>query len=101
MLIEDDLEAGLVQGRLKKTQLRLRLTEHEECADRITCRVNDRDVAIAGAPTIQNQWGDTWLLIDHPPVHRGDNQILVGLDGLETPAPWPTLHQCEVVVFCR
>ena len=101
MRIEDDLEAGLAQGRIEKTQLRLRLTEHEECIDRIICRINGRDVAIAGSPTIQNQWGNTWLLIDDPPVRRGDNQILVGLDGLETPAPWPTLHQCEVLVFCR
>ncbi len=101
LVIEDDIDAGLAQGRIKKTQLRLHLTEHEACLDRIICRVNDQDVSIAGGPTIENERGNTWLLIDDPPVQRGDNQVLLGLDGLETPDPWPTLHQCEVMVLCQ
>ena len=101
LVIEDDVEAGLAQGRLKRTQLRLRLSEHEACLDRIVCRVNDQDVSVIGAPAIENQWGNAWLLIDDPPVHQGANQVLIGLDGLVTPDPWPTLHQCEVMVLCQ
>ena len=98
--IEDDLEAGRADGRIRGTQLRLRLTDHEVCRDRIVCRLNGNEVTFAGASTVENRLGDTWLVIDEPPVRQGMNEILVGLSGLKTPEPWPVLHQCEVMVLC-
>ena len=98
LIIEDDIEAGRAEGRISGTQLRLRLSNHEECMERIFCKVNGEEVELAAASTLQNQFG-TWLVIRDPPVQRGENLVLVGLHGLQTPEPWPTLHQCEVMVL--
>ena len=98
LIIEDDIEAGLADGRILGTELRLRLTDCEACMERIFCRVNDRAVSLAGAAKLKNQLG-TWLVVKDPPIQRGANLVLLGLDGLQTPDPWPTLHQCEVMVL--
>ena len=98
LLIEDDIAAGVADGRVVGTQLRLRLTEHETCRERIFCTVNDQAVSLDGAATVENQHG-CWLVVENPPIQRGENLILVGLDGLMTPNPWPTLHQCEVLLL--
>ena len=98
LVIEDDIEAGLAEGRILGTELRLRLTDYEACMERIFCRVNGRDVPLAGAGRLENQYG-TWLVVENPPVRSGENLVLVGLEGLQTPDPWPTLHQCEVMVL--
>ena len=98
LIIEDDIEAGLADGRIVGTELRLHLTDYEACVERIFCRVNGRAVSLAGAAKLENQLG-TWLVVKNPPIQRGENLILMGLDGLQTPDPWPTLHQCEVMVL--
>ena len=99
LLIEDDIDAGLADGRIAGTQLRLRLTGHETHLDRIICRVNDRQVALDGAGSVANQWGQSWLVVEDPPIRRGENTVLLGLRGLQTPDPWPAVHQCEVMVL--
>ena len=98
LIIEDDIEAGLADGRIVGTELRLHLTDYEACLERIFCRVNGRAVSLAGAAKLENQLG-TWLVVKNPPIQRGENLVLMGLDGLQTPDPWPTLHQCEVMVL--
>jgi hypothetical protein len=98
LVIEDDIEAGLADGRILGTELHLRLTDCEACMDRIFCRVNDRDVSLADAAKLENQFG-TWFVVENPPIRSGENLVLMGLDGLQTPDPWPTLHQCEVMVL--
>ena len=98
LIVEDDIEAGRADGRISDTQLRLRLSNHEDCLDRIFCKVNDEEVELAGASTLENQFG-AWLVVHDPPIKRGKNLVLVGLHGLQTPEPWPTLNQCEVMVL--
>ncbi|MBI86244.1 MAG: hypothetical protein CMJ81_23860 [Planctomycetaceae bacterium] len=99
--IEDDLAAGLASGRIKNTELRLRLTDHEQSMDRVLCEVNDYSVNLHTARTIANSKGQQWLVLDNPPVREGRNRILLVLDGIRTPDPWPSLRQCEVIVKCQ
>jgi len=99
LTIEDDIEAGLADGRIASTQLRLRLTDHESCMDRIICTINGQPVSLDRATAIENRSGHSWLIVENPPVRRGENRVLLGLDGLRTPNPWPAVHQCEVMVL--
>ena len=98
IIIEDDITAGLADGRIVATQLRLRLTDHEACMDRIFCKINNQDISLERATKIENQFG-SWLVTKNPPVQRGKNFILMGLTGIQTPNPWPSLHQCEVMIL--
>ena len=104
MAVEDDIAGGLAQGRIKKTELRLRLTDHEESMGRIRCEVNGEPIDLASARKITNSSGEQWLAVDNPPVQGGENTVLLVLQG-ERPAqgaypkePWPTVHQCEILV---
>ena len=99
--IYDDIAAGLAEARIKKTELRLRLTDHENSMDRIRCELNGQRVDLSSARKISNSSGQEWLVIDNPPVREGENIILVVLEGLKTPDPWPTLHQVEVIIKCE
>jgi hypothetical protein len=109
--LEDDVEGGLASGRIRKTELRLRLTEYEENFARIVCQVNGRPMNLQEAGRIQNSKGEEWLVVDAPPIRQGENSVLVMMDGSESPrgwqkAPgvgrgWPTLHQCELVIRCE
>ena len=112
LLIEDDIEAGRTEGRIRKTELRLRLTHHEECIERIRCEVNGRQVDLLSAGKISNSLGEEWLVVDDPPLQQGDNTVLVILEGFKLPqgyqqqgpglsGSWPTLHQCELRVQCQ
>ncbi len=92
------MDAVIADGRILGTELRLHLTDYEGCMDRIFCRVNDSAVSRADAAKLENQLG-TWLVVKNPPIQRGENLVLLGLDGLQTPDPWPVLHQCEVMVL--
>ena len=38
-----------------------------------------------------------WMLFYLP--DRNPDDVTHQLDGLQTPDPWPTLHQCEVMVL--
>ncbi|MAE66952.1 MAG: hypothetical protein CMJ18_22055 [Phycisphaeraceae bacterium] len=97
--VADDVEAGLAAGRIKKIELRLRLTDHEDCMDRIVCEVNGERVDLNDRPTVSNRWDDTWIQVDDAPVVQGGNNVLVALDGHQVPDPWPVLNQCEIVLF--
>ena len=103
--VDDDISAGLAEGRIKKTELRLRLTHTQKSFDRIRCEVNGTRVDLASAGKIQNSRGHEWLVLDNPPVKNGINTILLVLEGIRTPAehakrrdPWPTLESCEIIV---
>ena len=99
--INDDIAAGLAEGRIKKIELRLRLTDHENSMDRILCELNDQKIDLSSARSISNSGGQEWLVIDNPPVRGGENIIFMVLEGLKTPDPWPTLHQVEVIIKCE
>ena len=99
--INDDIAAGLAEGRVKKTELRLRLTDHESSMDRIRCELNGQKIDVGSAHKISNSSDQEWLVIDNPPVRQGENIILMILEGLKTPDPWPTLQQVEVIVKCE
>lgn len=99
--ISDDLDGGLRSGRIVNIELRLRLTDYEKERDRIRCRINGSVVELTNARTVSNSSGQEWLILDNPPVQKGVNRISVMLTGIRTPEPWPTLHQCEIIVRCR
>ncbi len=72
----------------------------------------DDDVVWRGSPH-SAMWGDDTEVWDPDPDVDADgkpirkmtvggfelNRLLIGLDGLQTPDPWPTLHQCEAMVL--
>ncbi len=110
--IEDEVEDGIAEGRIWKTEMRLRMTEYEANLERIVCEVNDQRVDLQGAARIHNRINEEWLVVDDPPLSRGSNRVLVVLDGSASPdgwqfrAPgvgegWPTLHQCELLLRCE
>ena len=110
--IEEDVEGGRADGRIRKTELRLRLTEYEANLARIVCEVNDQPVDLQAAWKLRNSTGEEWLVVDDPPIRRGSNTVLVVLEGWDPPngweqrgpgigEGWPTLHQCELVVLCE
>ena len=109
LTVEDDIPAGLADGRIKKTELRLRLTDHEKSMNRIRCEVNGKLVDLSSAWKINNSHGEEWLVVDNPPLKQGENTVLVLLEGYKPPQgwvltgsgvgkSWPTLHQCELFI---
>ena len=109
--LEDDVEEGLASGRIRKTELRLRLSEHELNLDRLCCEVNGKKYELKDARTIANSSADSWLVVDDPPLVNGDNTVLVVLEGTHSPngwhragpgvgPNWPALEQCELLVLC-
>ncbi len=103
--VEDDIAAGQAERRIKKTELRLQLTNTQKSFHRIRCVVNGKPVDLASAGRIRNQRGDEWVVVDDPPVQNGINTVLVFLEGMKTPAeytqrgdPWPSLESCEILV---
>ena len=48
-----------------------------------------------------NSKGDSWIVVENPPVTAGVNRILFLLEGERTPDPWPTVQQCEIDVICE
>ena len=104
-----DRLAAAVDGRIWKTELRLRLTEYAPNLPRIRCEVNGHRVDLRDAAKLRNSEGDEWLVVDNPPLRQGNNAVLVVLEGAEAPDEWvlkmpgvndgwPTLEQCELVV---
>ena len=103
--MDDDIAAGRAAGRIRKTELRLRLTHAEKSLRRVRCEVNGEEVDLSAAGKIRNRKGEEWLVVEDPPVKGGVNSVLVVLDGKKTPAehadryaPWPTLESCEIIV---
>ncbi len=106
--VDDDIPGGLADGRIKKIELRLRFTNTQKSFDRIRCEVNGTQVDLSSATTIKNFRGQEWLVLENPPVKNGINTILLALEGMKTPAeytgrggPWPTIHNCEIIVRCE
>ena len=73
--------------------------------------MNGRRVDLLSAWKVPNSLGEEWLVVDDPPLRRGENRILVVIEGFDLPegyeqkgpgpgAGWPTLHQCELLVRC-
>ena len=103
--MDEDIAAGRADGRIRKTELRLRLTHVENSLGRVRCEVNGEGVDLASAGRIRNRKGEEWLVVENPPVKGGVNTVLVILEGKKTPeehthrhAPWPTLESCEIIV---
>lgn len=103
--VDDDIAAGRAGGRIRKTELRLRLTHVEKSLERVRCEVNGERVDLSNAGRIRNRKGEEWLVVENPPVRGGVNSVLVVLEGKKTPAehthrhaPWPTLESCEIIV---
>ena len=112
--VEDDIAGGLAEGRIASTELRLRLTDYEQSLLRIRCEVNGEPVDLCAARKIESSSGDQWLVVDNPPIHQGENTVLVLLEGFKLPegttmkepgvggsSPWPTVQQCELLVLCH
>ena len=112
--VEDDIAGGLAKGRIASTELRLRLSDYEQSLPRIRCEVNGEPVDLCAARKIESSSGDQWLVVDNPPIHEGENTVLVLLEGFKLPEgtpmkepgvggspPWPTVHQCELLVLCN
>ncbi len=111
LCVEEDVEEGRASGRIRKTELRLKLSEHEQNLDRIFCEVNGTRFDLNAARSIENSTGNSWLVVDDPPLRSGENTVLVLLEGTHSPngwhrtasgvsANWPTLEQCELLVLC-
>ena len=103
--VDDDFASGRADGRIRRTELRLRLTHVEKSFGRVRCEVNGNRVDLSTAGRIRNRKGEEWLVVENPPVKGGVNSVLVVLDGKKTPAehtdryaPWPTLENCEIIV---
>ncbi len=111
LCVADDVEEGLASGRIRKTELRLQLREHEMSLDRLTCEVNGTSFDLGAARSIENSSGASWLIVDDPPLINGENRVLVLLEGIQSPSGWhrtgpgvgpnwPTVEKCELLVFC-
>ena len=103
--VDDDIAPGRADGRIRRTELRLRLTHVEKSFGRVRCELNGKQVDLSSAGRIRNQKGEEWLVVENPPVRGGVNTVLVVLEGEKTPAehtgrraPWPTLESCEIII---
>ena len=98
-------------GRIRRTELRLKLSDIQLNLDRLTCEVNGTKFHLETTRSVANSTGDTWLVVDNPPLVNGENHVLVLLEGTHSPAGWhrsgpgigpnwPSVEQCELVVIC-
>ena len=99
LIVHDDVEGGRVEGRIEKTELRLRVEGVEGSLDRIHLEVNGRSVPFTPSRTITNSQGQQWFVFDDPPLRQGLNTVLLVLQGIKTPDPWPSVQQCEILVL--
>jgi hypothetical protein len=99
LTIHDDIEGGKSSGRIAKTELRLRLENLENSQNRIHFEVNGKVLPFEPDGTVTNRQNQQWIVFDDPPLRQGFNSILLILQGIETPTPWPSVQQCEFLVF--
>ena len=99
--VRDDIAKGRTEGRVVSTELRLRLTDWEESVGRLHLEVNGHRVDFAPQRRVQNSRGQEWLVFVDPPLVTGVNKVLLLLEGIVTPEPWPSLEQCEILVLAR
>lgn len=101
LVVHDDIEGGKAEGRIEKTELRLRMADFEDSVDRIHFEVNGRALPFKPNRTVTNSQHQQWLVFDQPPLRQGLNTILLVLKGIKTPHPWPSVQQCELLVLTR
>lgn len=99
LTIHDDVEGGRVEGRIEKTELRLRVEDVDSSLDRIHLAVNGKSLPFTPSRTITNSQGQRWFVFDDPPFRQGLNTVLLVLEGIKTPDPWPSVQQCEILVL--
>ena len=97
--VHDDVEGGKATGRIEKTELRLRIEDHEESQDRIHLEVNGKMLPFEPDRTLTSTQEQQWLIFDDPPLSQGLNTILLLLEGSKTPDPWPSVQQCELLIL--
>ena len=71
----------------------------EDSLDRIHFEVNGMTLPFTPSRTVTNSQGQQWFVFDDPPLRQGLNTILLVLEGIETPDPWPSVQQCEILVL--
>jgi len=99
LIVHDDIEGGKAEGRIEKTELRLRVEDLENSFDRVHFEVNGRVLPFTPDRTVTNSQDQQWLVFDDPPLRQGSNIVLLLLEGLGTPDPWPSVQQCELLVL--
>ena len=99
LTVHDDIDGGKAEGRIVKTELRLRIEDLEDSLDRIHFEVNGEILPFTPSRTVTNSQGQQWFVFDDPPLRQGLNTILLILEGIETPDPWPSIQQCEILVL--
>ena len=101
LVVHDDIEGGKAEGRIEKTELRLRMADFEDSVDRIHFEGNGRALPFKPNRTVTNSQHQQWLVFDQPSLRQGLNTILLVLKGIKTPHPWPSVQQCELLVLTR
>jgi hypothetical protein len=99
LVVHDDIEGGKTEGRIVKTELRLRMEDLEDSLGRIHLKVNGRTLPFTPSRTVTNSQGQQWFVFDDPPLQQGLNTILLLLEGIKTPDPWPSVQQCEILAL--
>ena len=99
LTVHDDIDDGKAKGRIKRTELRLRVEDVEGSLDRIHLEVNGKALPFTPNWTVTNSQDQQWFVFDDPPLRQGLNTILLILEGIETPNPWPSVQQCEILVL--
>ena len=99
LTVHDDVEGGKAEGRIETTELRLRVADYESALDRVHFEVNGTALAFQPSRTFTDKQGREWLVFDDPPLRPGLNTILLALEGVETPDPWPSVQQCEILLL--
>ena len=99
LVVHDDVEAGRAAGRIEETELRLRMEDYDDSLDRIRFEVNCEPLRFAPSRTLENSQGQEWLVFDDPPLRQGLNTVLLVLEGIKTPDPWPSVQQCEILIL--
>ena len=99
LVVREDIEKGKAEGRIEKAELRLRMEDLEGSQGHIRFEVNGKVLPFEPDGTVTNSQGQQWFVFDDPPLRRGINTVLLVLEGVETPDPWPSVQQCEILVL--
>ena len=97
--VDDDIEAGLAEGRIARCELRMCLEDCEGSEGRLQLTVNGQRLDPSPDRVVENRRGRRWMVFDGPPLRQGVNTVLVILDGNRTPSPWPRLESCEILLL--
>ena len=92
--VADDLEAQSEAGAPGRIQLRVKLQDLGDARSRVMCEVNGQPLDFARFRRV----GQEVYACDNPPVRQGDNSVLLLLDGIVAPDPWPVLSLVEIAI---